>query len=280
MKQNNARVLPIHPRVVPNTAPVSQLPIPLTSFIGREQEVTTVCNLLQESAVRLLTLTGPGGVGKTRLGLAVTKQLLPYFPDGIFFVPFASIHDPLLVLPHIASTLEIDEPSSLSSHEQLKANLRHKSLLLLLDNFEHLLPAAPLLIELLQACPSLKILVTGRAVLRVQGEHVFEVLPFPPAKHTQAETVEQLTHNPAVQLFVQRAQALKADFQLTKANSHAVAEICARLDGLPLAIELAAARINLLLPQTLLKRLEHPLPPPSHFSAAITAGLLLCLRKV
>jgi predicted ATPase len=185
---------------------------------------------------------------------AVAKQLLPCFPDGIFFVPLACVRDPLLVLPHIASALEIDEPSGLSSREQLKASLGHKSLLLLLDNFEHLLPAAPLLIELLQACPSLKILVTSRTVLRVQGEHIFEVLPFPLTKHTQTDTFEQLMHNPAVQLFVQRAQALKADFQLTKANSHIIAEICIRLDGLPLAIELAAARINLLPPQTLLKR--------------------------
>src|SRR5438105_2892209 len=131
MKQNNASILPIRTHVVPDTAPVSQLPIPLTSFIGREQEVTTVCNLLQESTVRLLTLTGPGGVGKTRLSLEVARHILPCFPGRIFFVPFASIRDPLLVLPHIASTLEIDEQSDLSLYEQLKAGLHHKSLLLL-----------------------------------------------------------------------------------------------------------------------------------------------------
>jgi predicted ATPase/DNA-binding CsgD family transcriptional regulator len=260
MEQNNVRVLPPRTCVVADTAPVSQLPTPLTSFVGREQEVTTLCHLLQERRVRLLTLSGPGGVGKTRLALAVAKQLLPCFAEGIFFVPFASIRDPLLVLPHIASTLGIAEESRRSPGEQLKARLRHSSLLLLLDNFEQLVAAAPLLIELLQACPGLSILVTSRALLRVQGEQVFEVLPFPPPQHTQADPFEQLRHDPAVQLFVQRAQALKADFELSRANSALIAEICRRLDGLPLAIELAAARSNLLPPQTLLKRLERRLP--------------------
>jgi predicted ATPase/DNA-binding CsgD family transcriptional regulator len=257
MEQNNIRIFPIRTGEALDSTAVAQIPIPLTSFIGREQEVTAICKLLQESTVRLLTLTGPGGVGKTRLGLAAAKQLLPCFPDGIFFISFASIHDPLLILPHIASALELDEQIGLSPGEQLKTHLRHSSLLLLLDNFEHLLRAAPLLVELLQLCPLLKMLVTSRAVLRVQGEHVYEVTPLPLPKRYHATTIEA---SPAVQLFVERARALKADFTLTSANRQAILEICTHLDGLPLAIELAAARINLLPPQALLKRLEHRLP--------------------
>jgi len=260
MEQDHARILPFRTDGPPHSVIASQIPTPLTSFIGREEEVTVACQLLQERDARLLTLTGPGGVGKTRLALAVAQQLFPRFPDGIFFVPFASLHDPLLVFPHIASILALDEHSDLSPRELLKAHLHHRALLLLLDNFEHLLTAAPWLVELLKACPSLKILVTSRALLRVQGEQVFEVLPFPPPRLQRAETTEQLIHSPAVQLFVERARALKADFQLTAANSQTIVEICTRLDGLPLAIELAAARSNLLPLRTLLKLLERRLP--------------------
>ncbi|HEY0753460.1 MAG TPA: LuxR C-terminal-related transcriptional regulator [Ktedonobacteraceae bacterium] len=246
------------PHLLPITA--SQIPAPLTSFIGREKERAAVCQLLQKRETRLMTLSGPGGVGKTRLGIAVAQQLLSAFPDGIFLVPFTSIRDPLLVLSHIASTLAIGEYSGLSPDALLKTHLRKSTLLLLLDNFEHLLPASSELVELLQACPLLKILVTSRALLRVQGEQVFEVLPFPVPGCQSADTLEQLMHAPAIQLFVERAQALKIDFQLTAANSQAIVEICTRLDGLPLAIELAAARSNFLPPRTLLKLLQRRLP--------------------
>src|SRR5258707_2197049 len=238
MEQDNALPSRLRPSDDWQAYLVANIPMPLTSFLGREREVTVVCQLLQESSTRLLTLVGPAGVGKTRLALAVAECLLASFPDGLLFIPFASIRDPLLVLPHIVSTLEIDEHNSLPPRQQLKTYLRNRSLLLLLDNFEQLLPSAPMLVELLEVCPALKILVTSRALLRVQGERVFEVLPLALPKRPHAKTLEQLMHTPAIQLFVERTQALKADFTLTPANSSAVVEICTRLDCLPLAIAL------------------------------------------
>jgi predicted ATPase/DNA-binding CsgD family transcriptional regulator len=231
---------------------IAQLPVPLTSFIGREKELTRVSTFLQGERVRLLTLTGPGGVGKTRMGLAVATQLSAHFPDGIFVIALASLRDPALLLPTICSTLEPEDRSSLFSLEYLIARLLHKSSLLLLDNFEHLLSAAPLLVELLQACPTLKILVTSRAVLHIEGEQVFEVLPL----DTRTGTLKQVSSSPAIQLFVQRAQARNPDFALDQANTATIAAICRRLDGLPLSIELAAVWIRLFPLHLLLAQLE------------------------
>jgi predicted ATPase/DNA-binding CsgD family transcriptional regulator len=255
MQPNKARFLAIYPDGSLSTDAAAQLPVPLTSFVGREQEISRVCALLQEDRVRLLTLTGPGGVGKTRLSLAVATCICSRFPDGTFFVSLASISDAALLLPTICSALELEERNMLSPFEQLIISLDRKRTLLLLDNFEHLLAAAPLLVALLQACPALKILVTSRAVLRVQGEQVFEVPPLPLSE--QAATLEQFKASPAIQLFVQRAQARKADFVLDPANSPIIAAICRRLDGLPLAIELAASWITVFPAHLLLQQLEH-----------------------
>ena len=235
------------------------LPTPLTPLIGREQEVASASALLKRPEVRLVTLTGTGGVGKTRLGLQVATELVADFPDGVYFVSLAPISDPDLVIPTIAQTLQVREAGADSLLDLLKAFLSEKQILLLLDNFEQILTAAPQLTDLLVCCPDLKLLVTSRAVLHVQGEHEFPVPPLalPDLNHLPDSTA--LSHYAAVALFLSRTQAFKPDFTLTDTNAPAVAEICVRLDGLPLAIELAAARIKLLSPQALLARLEHRL---------------------
>jgi predicted ATPase/class 3 adenylate cyclase/DNA-binding CsgD family transcriptional regulator len=234
---------------------INNLPAQPTPLIGRESELAQVHDLLRTEGVRLLTLIGPGGIGKTRLGLQVGADLLDEFEDGVFFVALATISDPYLVVPTVARTLDITETSGQTPEEALKDYLRNKELLFVLDNFEQVVEAAPLVGELLSACPALKVLATSRTVLRIYGEREFTVPPLelPDASHPQP--VERLTQYEAVRLFVERAQAAKADFSVTNENALAVAEICAHLDGLPLAIELAAARIKLLPPQAMLARL-------------------------
>ena len=236
-----------------------KLPATLTPLVGREQEVISCCELLRRPTVRLLALTGTGGVGKTRLSLEVAQQVRDDFDDGICFVSLAPICDPDLVLPSIAQEYGIQETGAQSLLEQVKLALQHKHLLLLLDNFEQVLAAAPLIEQLLVACPQLKVLVTSREVLHLQGEFVFAVVPLRLPDLARLPGSETLEQSAAIQLFVQRAQALLPSFQLTSTNAHAIAEICVRLDGLPLALELAAARINLLPPQALLARLTHRL---------------------
>jgi predicted ATPase/DNA-binding CsgD family transcriptional regulator len=241
------------------TATPHNLPVQFTTLIGREQEIAAVCTLLRRPEVRLLTLTGTGGIGKTRLATQVAFEILQDFPDGVFFVPLAPINDPDLVAPTIAETLGLREAGDWPLLERLKTYLRERHILLLFDNFEQILPAASLLSELLAMAPDLKLLVTSRAVLHLRGEHEFSVAPLALPDLKRPEAREALVQSPAVALFVGRAQALKPDFQLTDANAQTIAEICARLDGLPLAIELAAARIKLLPPPALLTRLEHRL---------------------
>ena len=235
------------------------LPPLLTPLIGREQQEQAIGSLLLRSEVRLLTLTGTGGIGKTRLAQKVATDLSEVFIHGVCLVQLAPISDAELVVPTIAQTFGLRDVEERSLFESLKAFLRDKHLLLLLDNFEQVLEAAPALIELLVACPSIKILVTSRAVLHVEGECEFSVPPLslPDPLHLPAR--EELLRYAAVALFVQRAQAVKPNFVLSEDSAAAIAHICIRLDGLPLSLELAAARSKLLSPQALLGRLNHGL---------------------
>ncbi len=234
----------------------NNLPLQLTPFIGRERELEVVRERLAQPDMRLLTLSGPGGTGKTRLGLQVAADLLDTFPDGVWFVNLAPISDPALVMPTIAATLGIAEVAGQSLLDTLKWYLRDKQMLLVLDNFEQVLPAAPVVNDLLAAAPGLKVLVTSRALLGIYGEHDVAVPPLALPDLRRLPPLERLSQYEAVRLFIERAQAAKSDFAITGENAPAVAEICVRLDGLPLAIELAAARIRLLPPQALLQRLS------------------------
>ena len=250
--------------------PPSNLPIPTTPFIGREREAATLRDLLRHHDVRLVTVSGPGGTGKTRLSLHVAAELHDWFEHGVWFINLAPIGDPGLVASIIAQVLGVREIGEQPIVELLKHSLREKRTLLLLDNFEQVVDAAPIISELLAYAPGLKVLATSRTTLRLSGEREFAVPPLglPPASAMLDEraygrptadheslSMQAITQYEAVRLFIERAQAVKADFAVTNQNAPAVAEICYRLDGLPLAIELAAARIKLFPPQALLERL-------------------------
>jgi predicted ATPase/serine/threonine protein kinase/DNA-binding CsgD family transcriptional regulator len=256
------------------------LPLQLTPFIGREQEVAAVCDLLRLQDVHLLALTGPGGTGKTRLALQAAAELSDFFADGVFFVNLAPISDPALVVPTIAETLGIRERADQSLLERLKEHLHQKQMLLLLDNFEQVVSAAAQIVDLLVACQQLKIMVTSREVPHVRARHEFAVppLPLPDLKHLP--DLASLSHFATVGLFISRAQAVKPDFQMTATNAHAIAEICARLDGLPLAIELAAARIKLLPPQALLARMGQRLAVLTSTSTDVPARQQTLLNTI
>jgi predicted ATPase/class 3 adenylate cyclase len=236
-------------------ARTNNLPAQPTPLVGRERELGEARDLLRGERVRLLTLTGTGGIGKTRLGLQVAAELLDEFEDGVFFVELAPITDPALVASAIAEVLGVVEAGDQPLEESLKDYLSSKELLLVSDNFEQVLGAAPLVGDLLSECPKLKVLATSRSVLRVYGEQEYPVPPLELPCPGRLPPIDRLSQYEAVRLFIERAKAAKPDFSVTDANAPAVAEICARLDGLPLAIELAAARIKLLTPSAMLERL-------------------------
>jgi predicted ATPase len=231
------------------------LPAPLTAFVGRERELTGLRALLARRDVRLLTVTGPGGVGKTRLAIEVAREIADGFAAGARFVPLAPLESPDLVLPAIARTLGIGESHHGGILRDLTEQIASTELLLVLDNVEHLLAAGPDLVLLLAACPALTLLITSRAALRVSGEHEFAVQPLPLPVERGTWTFDQIAASDAVRLFVERAEAVQAGFRLTPANAWDAAEICRRLDGLPLAIELAAAGVKVFPPRALLARL-------------------------
>ncbi len=236
------------------------IPAPLTPLIGRQQEVATVCALLRRAQVRLLVLTGPGGIGKTRMALQIAAELRQDFPAGVCFVSLEPLRDPALVAPTIANALGLRESARESMVDQLKGSLREQHLLLLLDNFEQVAAAAPLLTDLLAACPKLKVLVSSRTRLHVRGEHEWVVPPLALPNPKQLADSGALSQYTAVALFLQCAWALQPEFQVSSTSTRAIAEICLRLEGVPLAIELAAARIKQLPPQALLAQLEKRLP--------------------
>ncbi len=253
----------VHPDLAVDFPPLTtlnrrpnNLPTQASAFVGREAELETIGKRLGEEGVRLLTLTGPGGTGKTRLALRAAADQIDTFEDGVFFVDLAPVSDAESVLALIARALGLSETREQSLLAEVTRQLRPQRVLLVLDNFEQAPAAAPTMAELLHDCPDLKLLVTSREALHVRGEHLFAVPPLSlPGAAPGRRSAAELSRFEAIQLFVERAREARPDFHLTDDNAAAVAEICLRLDGLPLAIELATARINLFSPEALRDRL-------------------------
>ena len=238
----------------------SSLPVSLTPLLGREREVEEIAGLIGRASVRLLTLTGPGGIGKTRLGIeAARKAEGYYFPDGVAFVALAPLGDAALVMPTVLRALGLREAAGIRPLEVLCQYLRERKFLLVLDNFEHVAEAAPEVVDLLSSCPNLSVLVTSRAPLRVRGEREYSVSPLAVPDPTRMPEAEEVARAPAAKLFIERAEAASTAFELTQANAAAVAAICWRLDVIPLALELAAAQTRFLGPTALLSRLDRAL---------------------
>lgn len=249
-----------------SAAPLAAVPVPLVDLVGREAEVTALSRMLLQrnaDAARLITLTGPGGAGKTSLSLAVAAEVREAedtFADGVTFVPLAQTTDPALVLDEVSHHLGLKETAGSSPRDTLHAGLGDKRMLLVLDNFEQVVDAAREVSELLGASPGLVVLVTSREALRVRGERQFPVAPLPVPDLADLPGPEEVEQAASAELFVRRAREVNPPFELTRANAAAVAAICRRLDGLPLAIELAAARAKLLTPTAILGRLDEALP--------------------
>lgn len=235
------------------------LPVPLTALVGRTQDVEAALALFRRPEVRLVSLTGMGGVGKTRLALQVALELRGEFADGVYFVGLSPVRDAQLVTANIAQALGLKENAGSALFDTVKAYLQEKHALLVLDNFEQVMPAAEMLVDLLSASTMLKILVTSREVLHLCGEHHFPVAPLAFPDPGRMPSLDMLEYYPAVELFLQRAQSIVPDMALNPATMGAIARVCARVEGLPLAIELAAARVKLLPPQALATRLDHRL---------------------
>jgi predicted ATPase len=235
------------------------LPVPPGPLIGRARELGEICAVLRAPA-RVLTLTGPGGTGKTRIAVAAADAVRSDFADGVAFVPLAPIIDPALVAPTICHALGVNPGAETSAVATLERELGDKELLLLLDNFEQLRPAGPIVAEVLRSAPAVKALVTSRAPLRLSGEHEYELPPLWTPTTSTVASVEELMSYDAVAFFVSRAQAAKSDFELDAGNATAVVQLCSRLDGLPLALELAATRVKVLSPEAMVARLDEWLP--------------------
>ena len=235
------------------------LPAPPASLVGRERALEEVTGFLRRPEIRLLTLTGTGGVGKTRLALEAARHARKPFPDGVAFIALAPLNDAGLVIPTVAHSVGLRETASQTPHEALREHLRDKRMLLVLDNFEHVLRAAPGIADLLEFCPGLMVLVTSRAPLLVRGEQEYPVAPLELPPSTLSPAPEEVAGSPSGRLFVERARAASPAFELTRENALAVAAICWRLAGLPLALELAAVRARFLDPASLLDRLDQAL---------------------
>lgn len=236
------------------------LPSPLTSFVGRSDDIERIASLVRQGDARLISLTGPGGVGKTRLGITCAHMLQQHFPDGTWFVDLAQIRDPDLVIVTILATIEVGDMADRLPLQALTDMLGTRRTLLILDNVEHVIQAAPRIAEVVRTCPNVVIIATTRMPLRVQGEHEFLLAPLAIPELPKGLALDEAMESAAIALFVDRARAVRPDFSLTADNVQAVAGICRHLDGIPLAIELASGHIRALPPQAILERLEHPLP--------------------